>query len=690
MWIGWNGLEHRAGETLAVPPQAGAPGVRYRAVPLSSRDVAAYYRGFSNRTIWPLFHYFVGRTRIDTESWPVYDRVNARFAEVAAAESTDDDLVWVHDYQLLRTAHHLRKLAPGRRIAFFLHIPFPAVDVFRVLPWARAVVQGMLAADLVGFHVPSYAEHFLQAAERLLGSEVDRRRGVVRVDGREVSVGAHPIGVDAAQLEQLADRSAKPSALGRPRVAEVLGVDRLDYTKGVHERLLAVERLFEHHPEYRGRVVFTQLLVPSRERIAEYGDLKREIDETVGRVNGRFSEHGWSPIRYLVRSLAPADLTLMYRQSDVALVTPLRDGMNLVSKEYVASRTDNGGMLVLSELAGAAEELHEALLVNPFDIDAVAEAIHLALSMSEEERRVRMSALRDRVRTNDVHAWVRGFLAAAERASARVGGAPSILDHVRRRLGPWLAQRPDTVLFLDYDGTLTELAARPEDARLSERARRAIRQAVRNPGVDVAIVSTRPLTDVQQLVGIEGITYVANHGFEIEGPGLSFRHSDADRHSATLDAAARELEALEVEGAWVERRGVAVAYHLREVSDEGRRVAERRAASLLRRRRLHVVLRRRVVEGRPRVEWDKGRGVLRVLTHRYGVEWPTRVRAIYVGDDETDVDAFRALRGIGRSIYVAERPSRRGHAADLRLSDPDAVLQLLRWIAARAFAEPPA
>jgi len=686
VWIGWSGLEHRHGDSVAAPPGGAEPGVRYRGVALSAREVAGYYRGFANRTIWPLFHYFVGRTRISPDTWPVYERVNARFAEAAADASDNEDLVWIHDYQLLRAPLHLRKRAPGRRIAFFLHIPFPAFDVFRVLPWAKPVLQGMLGADLVGFHVPSYAEHFLQSAERLLACEVDRRRGLVKIDGREVSVGAYPIGVDAAQLERLAE--AVPEVPPRePQIFEVLGVDRLDYTKGIYERLMAIERLLERRPTYRGRVVFTQLLVPSREHIAEYGTLKRDIDETVGRINGRFSERGWTPIRYLVRSLPPAKLVVMYRAADVALVTPLRDGMNLVSKEYVASRTDGGGMLVLSDFAGAAEELHEALRVNPFDVDAVAEVLHSALSMSEEERQARMSALRERVQTNDVHAWVQRFLSATEQASARAGGASaSAMDQVRRRLGPLLAQRSGTALFLDYDGTLTTLAPRPEEALLPDDARQIIRQAARAPGLDLAVVSTRTLADVRQQVGVEGITYIGNSGFEIDGPGLSFRHEETDQHVESLDAAAAELEAFGLPGAWIERRGVTVAYHLHDVPDRERRSLERRAAAVFRRLQLRVVVRRRVVEGRPRVEWDKARGMLRVLTHRYGVDWPTRVRALYVGDDETDVDAFRALKGIGRSVHVARHPARRGHAADFQLPDPNAVVQLLRWIAARPFA----
>src|SRR5205814_1443185 len=355
--------------------------------------------------------------------------------------------------------------APRRRIAFCLHVPFPPADVLRVLPWSRDLIQGMLASDLVGVHIRSYADHVLTCAERLLGCEVDRGAGLVRFEGREVSVEVHPISIDVAEIERLAARAAPGDDA---TVAEILGVDRLDYTKGIHERLLAIERLLERHPGLRRRIAFTQVLVPSRERVAEYGELKREIDETVGRINGRFSERGWSPIRYLVRSLPPAELVALYRQADVALVTPLRDGMNLVAKDSVAAQLDDDGVLVLSEMAGAADELQEALLVNPFDVDEVADALHRALQMPRDERRARMSALRHRVRANDVRVWVERFLDASERAGLRARNTvASAADAVQRMLAPWLARRSTVALFLDYDGTLTPIVPSPEDAQLS-------------------------------------------------------------------------------------------------------------------------------------------------------------------------------------------------------------------------------
>ncbi len=358
--------------------------------------------------------------------------------------------------------------------------------------------------------------------------------------------------------------------------------------------------------------------------------------------------------------------------------------MNLVAKEYVMAQVTLSGVLVLSEMAGAAEELQEALVVNPFDIDAVASALNRALSMQPDERQARMSALRDRVRTHDVHAWVRSFLTAADRAVGRQAPQASPVDHVRRRLTPWLSGRPAAVVFLDYDGTLTPIVARPEDARLSPRARAALVQAARNPALDVVIVSGRSLDDVRKRVGIPGITYVGDHGFQIDGPGVSLRHEGLDHYRSAMDNAARRLEALDVRGAHVERKAATVSYHVRQVDPEERADVERRAEQIFRRLRLRVTHGKMVVEGRPPLDWHKGQAVLYVLMQRHGADWPSRTRALYIGDDVTDEDAFLSLRGIGRSIHVSPSVATTASAADYRLPDPAAVIQLLRWLAAGA------
>jgi trehalose 6-phosphate synthase/phosphatase len=683
IWIGWAGLETEdpaSGVEMMAPRSSK---VRYCSVPLSRREVAMYYDGFSNRTLWPLFHYFLARTEIDSATWVVYERVNERFAEVAAKESADDALVWVHDYQLLRMPRYLRRLAPRRRIGFFLHIPFPAYEVFRMLPWARSLIRGMLSCDLVGFQSSEHAENFVDCAERMLGCSVNRAAGTVQFEGRPVSVQAHPIGIDEEHFRCLAERVEPPKE--KEKVVEILGLDRLDYTKGIPERLRAVELFFERYPAYRGKTVFVQLAVPSRTGVTDYQDLKREVDEMVGRINGRFSDRGWSPIRYLVRSVNQDELVTMYRQARVALVTPLRDGMNLVAKEYVASQIDDRGVLILSEFAGAAEELKEAILVNPYDIDAVADSLHRALTMPDDERRARMLGLRHRVRGGNVQGWVHRFVDAAEAAAIRarsVGAKVAPVDVLRRRLHQWLAQRPTLALFFDYDGTLTPIVDRPEDAVLSTTTRRLLRQAAHAPNVDVAIVSGRSLADVKRMVDLPDITYVGNHGFEIDGPGISYEHEELLQFKQRIEAAAADLAKLSFEGAWLERKGATVSYHVRAVPERHRAEATKKAVALLKRYKLRVGHGKRVVEGRPPIDWNKGYAVLSVLAQRHGSDWSARVRALYFGDDVTDEDAFRSLRGIGKSVRIGPETHT---AADFSLPDPEAVTQLLRWLAAGAF-----
>ena len=684
VWVGWPGS---AREDTARPDSTDSTndmGFDIAEVPLSNREIAAYYSGFSNRTVWPLLHYFVGRMEVDSSWWTAYDAVNARFADAAAKVAGKGALVWIHDYQLLRVAHHLRAKAPHLSSALFLHVPFPAADVFRVLPWSREILHGMLSADYVGFHVHAFVRHFLQSAEVLLGCDIDSARGIVRYSGRDVAVGAHSISIDVAEAERLA--GAMVPARTRPLDApvEILSVDRLDYTKGIVRRLAAIERVLEERPARRLR--FTQVLVPSRERVPDYSQLKREIDQAVGRVNGRFSAGGWSPVRYIARPIPRDDLFAMYRQADVALVTPLRDGMNLVAKEYVASQLDDSGVLILSEMAGAAEELQEALIVNPFHGDAVVEAIQRALSMPEQERRARMSALRERVRSKDVYVWVDEFLDAADRAVRHARDrASTALDELTSRIGPWLAQRPRLALLLDYDGTLTPIVAKPEAARLSNAARLALQAATRAPGIDITIVSGRALEDVRERVGLPNVTCIGNHGFEIEGPALHFRHEAADRIHAAMEAAGDALRNLAIPGTQVELKGPTLSLHYRGVDESLRDDVVQRVRALLRRRRLNVVEGKLVLEGRPAVDWHKGHAVLWLLGQRYGNDWPSHVRALFIGDDTTDEDVFRSLRGIGRSICVGSFVPQPAAQADYRLPDPDSVIALIRWLTAGAF-----
>lgn len=415
-WVGWPGVPD------AAPEPFDADGIRLHSVTLSTRDVELYYEGFSNATLWPLFHDVVVPPEYHREWWNAYRDVNTRFAEATAAAAATGATVWVQDYQLLLVPQLLRELRPDLTIGFFLHIPFPPVELFMQLPWRTELVEGMLGADLVGFHLPGGADNFRILANKLRGHPSVRLRSSktkaaeIRVDDRMVRVGAFPISIDSTAVDSLA-RSRETLAraarlrdeLGSPRVL-MLGVDRLDYTKGIDVRLRALEELFEEGRLDPHEVTLLQLATPSRERVEQYQIMRSQIEESVGRINGTFGEIGHPVVTYIHRPVPKPELTAFYAAADVMLVTPVRDGMNLVAKEYVATCTDGAGALVLSEFAGAANELRQAYLCNPHDLEGVKDAIMAAaVDDPPEERRRRMRSLRRQVLGNDVHAWARRF-----------------------------------------------------------------------------------------------------------------------------------------------------------------------------------------------------------------------------------------------------------------------------------------
>ena len=672
-WIGWPGLEIKERERISTRVK------NYKVAPvlLSESEVTRYYHGFSNRTLWPLLHSLPALARFERRDWQSYEKVNERFARVTAENAHKGELVWVHDYQLMRVPEYLRQFAPARRIAFFMHIPFPPYDIFRLCPWDRHLLRGMLACDLIGFHVQSYANNFLDCVERLLSARVDRKAMVVELGDRISQVGIFPIGIDFDLFDQKAREVASSEDEERERF--VLGVDRLDYTKGIAERIRAFERLLELHPRHREEVVFLQLAVPSRSQVAEYKGLKRGIDELVGRVNGRFATASWSPIRYLYRSVPRDRLVALYRDAAVGLVTPMRDGMNLVAKEFVACQVDDPGVLVLSRMAGAAETMHEALLVNPFDLDGTAEAIHRALTMDLDERASRIASLRRRERRDNVEAWVDRFLESAEQSPAQI---PPLSDaEVHSWLGAFLREYP-LCLFLDYDGTLSPLVSHPSKAILSKEMRGALDACIERDDTDVAIVSGRALDDVAKMVNRSDVIYAGNHGLEIEGPGLeSFHHEDLVHYRRRSDALARELEEVEVDGAWTEAKGPTLTFHYREVPEEKRAAPVEAARRIMTEAGYQPRDAHLAVEARPPIGWDTGRAVLHILRCLYGRAWSERVRVIYVGDDQTDEDAFRFLAGLAITFRVGKAETLT--AAGRRLPNVDAVRTLLEWLARR-------
>jgi len=672
-WVGWPGLELARGEKL---PASDLP-YRIKPVLLSPEQADLHYHGFSNATIWPLFHSMPLRARFEPADFAGYTEVNEQFATTIADQLGPSELVWIHDYHLMVVGEPLRQLRPSAHLAFFLHIPFPPYDLFRLLPWAEELLRGLLACDVIGFHVRGYATNFLDCVERLLHERVDRKRLVVHHGDRAVQVGTFPIGIDFDDFDSRARNASPQPETERERL--ILGVDRLDYTKGIPERIRAFERLLELHKEHHGKIALLQIAVPSRTEVSEYQALKREIDELVGQVNGRFATATWSPIRYLHRSVPKDRLAALYRDAAVALVTPLRDGMNLVAKEYVASQVGDPGVLILSSLAGASETMRQALKVNPYHIDEVAETIHDALEMDEPRRRERMDALREREHREDVHAWVRSFLDEATREPAPA--APLADDDISDWLGDYLSRRHRLALFLDYDGTLAPLREHPSQAVMDAPTRAAFDRCVERPEIDVSIVSGRSLADVRGMVGSEQVTYAGNHGLEIAGPDIEFCHEDLIHYEQRTATLATALKAIARDGAWTEAKGPTLTFHVRRVPPALRAPMLEEARELI----VHAGFQARsahaALEGRPPIGWDKGRAVLHILRARYGPGWSEHVRVIYVGDDQTDEDAFRFLSGLASTFRVGSAET--ATAALHRLSDTRDVSALLDWLARR-------
>jgi trehalose 6-phosphate synthase len=424
-WIGWPGVPQEADDPEADTEPLEQDGMTLVPVRLSAQDVAEYYEGFSNATLWPLYHDVIVKPIYHRQWWDRYVEVNRRFAEATAATAAEGATVWVQDYQLQLVPKMLRMLRPDLTIGFFLHIPFPPVELFMQMPWRTEITEGLLGADLVGFHLPGGAQNFLILSRRLVGANTTRgnvgvrtRFGEVYVGFRTVKVGAFPISIDAGELDQQArtrhirQRARELRAeLGNPRKI-LLGVDRLDYTKGIDVRLNAFNELLAEHRVDPEDTVLVQLATPSRERVESYKVMREDIERQVGHINGEYGGIGHPVVHYLHRPVPREDLVGFFVAADVMLVTPLRDGMNLVAKEYVACRSDLGGALVLSEFTGAAAELRQAYLANPHHLEGVKDAIEAALNQTPEEGRRRMRALRRQVLAHDVDRWARAFLDA--------------------------------------------------------------------------------------------------------------------------------------------------------------------------------------------------------------------------------------------------------------------------------------
>lgn len=423
-WVGWPGpiKEEEDEINKILKKESKKAGFSLKPIYLTPDEVSNYYEGFSNEVIWPLFHDLQTECRFDPKYWLSAQQVNAKFAGVIAQMMRAEDFIWVHDYHLMLTGQELRKLDIKGKIAFFLHIPFPSIDIFLKLPWRFQILRALLEYDLIGFQTLRDQKNFIQCVKKLLPDikMVYKQRGhICRTSSREVRVGAFPISIDYKEFSKMAagKEVAEQAWINQEILKEqkiVFSCDRLDISKGITYRLQAICHLLETHPELHRKVTFFQIVIPSRMEIPKYQNLKMEIDRLVGEINSKFTMTGWTPIQYIFRSISRKELLAYYRHAEVALITPVKDGMNLVAKEYIASNVGENGVLILSEFAGAATQVQkEALLVNPYDIEGLAEAIYTALMLPLPEMKRRMRKMRRNVQRYDVFWWVRNFLGAA-------------------------------------------------------------------------------------------------------------------------------------------------------------------------------------------------------------------------------------------------------------------------------------
>jgi trehalose 6-phosphate synthase/phosphatase len=679
LWVGWPGdlgpldAEGRGAILEELRIQRVIP------VELSAEEVERYYEGFSNGVLWPLFHYLLDKVRLDTDQdWDAYDSVNHRFAQAAAECAEPGDCVWVHDYQLMLVPRYLRDLRPDLRIGFFLHIPFPAYEVFRILPWRELLLQGVLASDLVGFHTPGYQAHFTSAARRILGAEA--REDGIDYDGHHVALGDYAIGIDNEAFARTAD---SPSVMARVQEIRqdlggrtlILGVDRLDYTKGIPQRLLAVERYMELHPDMRDSILFLQVSVPSRERVEAYAQYRKQVDEVTGRINGLYGSPSRVPVHVLHRAIPFEELVALYRAADVMLVTPLRDGMNLVAKEFCATRGDDSGILILSEFAGASADLREAILVNPYDTGAMAEALDTALRMPPGQARGRMRALRKRIATHNVHKWAETFVRDLQAQgspphprAAHEAFLPSLLEDA--------VDAERIALLLDYDGTLVPFTERPGDAVPDPELLALLDRLARLEDTELHLVSGRGKEILDAWFGGGPFILHAEHGiWRKAGPGSPWIARMDHAPGWKLEARTiLEGWARSYEGALIEEKDHALAWHYRQVrrgiSSQTLQNIRDSLHSLADREGLEVLDGSKVLELRLRGA-HKGLAVDEALTS-------PGTLVVALGDDRTDEDLFRALPPSALSIRVGQGPSR----AITRLPDPRAVRLFLEDLAA--------
>ena len=686
LWVGWPGASIDDSLRPEVIREALA---KFRSYPvfLTEEQMERFYLGFCNATIWPLFHYFTSYTVYQPPFWEQYKQINQLFADALESILRPDDVVWIHDYHLMLLPRLLKARQSQLSVGFFLHIPFPSFEVFRLLPgeWRRDILEGLLGADLIGFHTYEYTHHFLQSVLRILGYE--HQMAQVLAQDHVARVDTFPMGIDVekfsgAPRNDETEREIREIEATLAGVKLILSVDRLDYSKGISNRLEGYELFLENSPEYHGKVALLMVVVPSRIGVVQYDLMKRQIEELVGKINGRFGRVGWTPVVYQYRQVAFSSLAALYAVSDVCLVTPLRDGMNLVAKEYVATRAD-GGVLILSEMAGAAKELPEAIIINPNDRTEIASALREALRMALPDQQKRHRLMQRRLKRYDVTRWANDFLAT-------LVGMREVQNRIEfKLLSP--AARQEIVaryrtsgrrlLFLDYDGTLTPLVRHPGLAELDPTRRELLRALAAEPKNTVVVASGRDRRTLEEWLGDLPLGLVAEHG-----AWLKFANQSWHRAKPLADAWKRELlPILEIyadrlPGALVEEKEDSVAWHYRMADPEQAGLSAPELTdhllNLTGKTDLQIIQGDKVVEIR-HAGINKGGAALSWVGHE------DHDFILGIGDDTTDEDFFKALPASAFSIRVGMSATH----AQYNIRNSDEVINLLRALMAPAEAK---
>lgn len=676
LWIGWPGIsvEDKNREKLR------SMSLKLHASPvfIDDKTMDKFYHGFCNSTIWPLFHYFSNLAKFSEEEWDDYVRVNETFRDSILKILQPGDTVWIHDYHLMLLPRLLRDKVPDATIGFFLHTPFPSYDVFRTLPtrWRREILEGILGADLVGFHTIDYTQHFLRCVLRILG--IDNSFGQLLDGERSVRVDTFPMSVDYKEISRRVKTDDVQRQSGTLRetlgnLKTVLSLDRLDYTKGIKKRLEAFATFLEQHPEWQRKVVLLLSVVPSRLGSEHYQEMKEEIDKLVGNINGKFGSIEWTPIVYRYRFLPYDELLSLFAASDVAMVTPLRDGMNLIAKEYVASRANQKGVLILSEMAGASRELGEALIINPNDQSEIVEALKTALEMPDEEQMRRNQVMQTRVDRYDVIHWGQDFIGELgsvkeqqEKFNARLLDKSS-----REKLVRAYASSQRRILFLDYDGTLSPFKERPETAVPGAILIATLNTLVEDPRNNLVIISGRHRALLEKWFGSLNITIVAEHGAWIKEkdkdwvPAVKVESNWKEKVLPILLSHEDRLP-----GSFTEEKEFSLVWNFRSADPELASVRSKELADELsyfsENTDLQVLQASRSIEVR-NIGIDKGVAAKLLLADK-NFDF-----VLAVGDDQADEDLFKVLPEESYSIKVGLAKS----YAKFNLRNHREVVQLL-------------